>query len=311
MTVSIVRMDIVKLQHAWPLPRNKCPLPSRLRALPPVCRIKILHRNPVGNREYDFHVVLDYKQSHASRQALERRVKAIEAYGGGIGWTDGDFGHGKTYQFRGPDGHLMELYYETEKYQPPEHLRPALKNQPQKNTGHGAAVRHLDHINFLSSNVKADGDFMVKALRLRLTEQILLDSGRHGALWYRAINKSYDVVYSHDALGAKGRLHHIAFSVDTFASIARAADIFVENGVKIEFAPSKHAINQTYFVYVIEPGGNRIEICAGGYLVLEPDFEPRYVDGSGTEEGPSLGKCHRFQFSYLRYSRYRTLAAAS
>ena len=209
-----------------------------------------------------------------SPQALERRVKAIEAAGYGGKWTEGDFGHGRSYQYRGPDGHLMELYYETEFYEPPEHLRPTLKNQPQKFTGHGAAVKTLDHINLFSSNPTADGEFAEKVLGLRKSEEILLDDGRHGAVWYRATNKSYDIVYSLDATGSKGRLHHISFAVESNDGIWRAANLFVDQGVFIEFAPAKHAINQTYFVYVIEPGGNRVEICAGGYLIFAPDWKP-------------------------------------
>ncbi len=209
-----------------------------------------------------------------SPQALERRVSAIEARGFGIGWIDGDLGHGKAYQFYGADGHVFELYYDTKFYQPPSHLQPVLKNQPQRFTGRGVSVKNLDHVNFLSSNVEADGEFIQQALGMRLTEQIVLDNGRHPGMWFRATNKSYDLVYTHDSTGSKGRLHHIAFSVDTNESIWRAADIFVENKVYIEFAPSKHAINQTYFVYVYEPGGNRIEICSGGYLVLAQDWEP-------------------------------------
>ena len=209
-----------------------------------------------------------------SPQALQRRVKAIEDAGFAGQWIEGDFGHGKAYQYRGPDGHLMELYYETEFYQPPETLRPALKNQPQKFTGHGAAVKTLDHVNLFSSNPTADGEFAQNVLGLRLSEQIVLDNGGHGAVWYRATNKSYDLVYSLDATGSKGRLHHIAFSVDTNEGIWRAANLFVDHGVFIEFAPSKHAINQTYFVYVLEPGGNRIEICSGGYMIFAPDWQP-------------------------------------
>ncbi|WP_462412986.1 catechol 2,3-dioxygenase [Neobacillus sp. Marseille-QA0830] len=209
-----------------------------------------------------------------SPQALERRVKAIEATGLGIGWIDGDKGHGKAYQYKGPDGHLMELYYDSNYYDPPEHLRPTLKNQPQKFTGHGAAVKSLDHINYLSSNPEADGDFAEQFLGLKLTEQIQLDNGRRPGVWYRAANKSYDVVYTQDATDSKGRFHHIAFAVDTNEGIWRAANLFVDHNVFIEFAPSKHAINQTYFVYVYEPGGNRIEICSGGYLVLAPDWKP-------------------------------------
>jgi catechol 2,3-dioxygenase len=209
-----------------------------------------------------------------SPQALERRVKAIEATGLGIGWIDGDIGHGKAYRYHGPDGHIMELYYESNYYQPPEHLRPTLKNQPQKFTGHGAAVKTLDHINYLSSDPEADGDFTEKVLGLKLTEQIQLNDGTRPGVWYRAMNKSYDVVYTKDATGSKGRFHHIAFAVESNEAIWRAANLFVDHNVFIEFAPSKHAINQTYFVYVYEPGGNRIELCSGGYLVLAPDWKP-------------------------------------
>ena len=41
-----------------------------------------------------------------SAQALERRAKAIEAAGLGLGWSNGDFGRGRSYRFRDPDGHV-------------------------------------------------------------------------------------------------------------------------------------------------------------------------------------------------------------
>ena len=76
-----------------------------------------------------------------SPEALERRAAAIEEAGLGTGWIDGDVGHGPAYTFTDPDGHPMELYYESERYDPPEHLRPSLKNQPQRYTGRGACVK--------------------------------------------------------------------------------------------------------------------------------------------------------------------------
>lgn len=209
-----------------------------------------------------------------SPQALKRRVRAIEESGRGIGWTDGDFGHGRSYHFRIPGGQLMELFYDAESYHAPEHLRPALKNQPQKNTGVGVSVRCLDHINYLSPDVELDGAYMEQQLKMRLSEEIVLDNGRRAAVWHRTTNKSYDAVFSLDTTGAHGRLHHFSYAVDNFESIGRAADIFLENGIHIEFAPSKHAINQTYFVYVYEPGGNRIEVSAGGYMIFAPDWKP-------------------------------------
>lgn len=224
-----------------------------------------------------------------SPEALERRAKALEKAGFGVGWIEGDYGHGRAYRFKGPDGHLHELYYETVKYVAPPELKPCLKNQPQKFTGRGAAVKHLDHINFLSSNPPADGDMMEELLGMRLTEQIKFKDGSRQAVWYSPNNKSYEVVFTKDATASKGRFHHIAMAVDSFAEIARAADIFCENDIHIEFAPSKHAINQTYFVYCYEPGGNRIEIAAGGYLVLQPDWEVISWDEDERARGQAWG----------------------
>ena len=64
-------------------------------------------------------------------EALERRVAALEAGGVEGAWLDGDLGHGRAYSFLDPDGHRMELFYESERYTAPPELRPALKNQPQ------------------------------------------------------------------------------------------------------------------------------------------------------------------------------------
>ena len=99
-----------------------------------------------------------------SPEALERRVAAIQAAGLGEGWSDGDVGHGPAYRFTDPDGHAMELYFETEKYVPPEHLRPALKNQPQRYVGRGAAVKRLDHVNVLAADVPPNREFACDAL---------------------------------------------------------------------------------------------------------------------------------------------------
>jgi hypothetical protein len=70
-----------------------------------------------------------------------------------------------------------------------------------------------------------------------------------------------------------GRLHHIAFATDTREDILRAADICLDHGVFIETGPHKHAIQQTFFLYVYEPGGNRIELCNPvARLIFAPDW---------------------------------------
>jgi catechol 2,3-dioxygenase len=209
-----------------------------------------------------------------SPEALTRRVTALEAAGVQGEWIEGDLGHGRAYSFLDPDGHRLELFYESERYQPPAELRPALKNQPQRYTGRGVCVRHLDHVNFLAVDPAENRAFSEQHLGLRLTEQIVLDNGVEAGVWLTSNQKSYEVVYTHDQTRTRGRLHHIAFFVDQREDVLRAADIFLEHGIVMESGPHKHAIQQTFFLYTWEPGGNRIEIASGGHMILAPDYEP-------------------------------------
>ena len=98
-----------------------------------------------------------------SPSALERRVAAIEASGLGVGWNSGDHGHGPAYEFRDPDGHRFELFFEQDRYVPPEELRPRLKNVPQRHVDRGAAVKRIDHVNVLASDVAANRRFAVSS----------------------------------------------------------------------------------------------------------------------------------------------------
>jgi catechol 2,3-dioxygenase len=210
----------------------------------------------------------------ASPQALQRRVKAIQALGAGIGWSDGDMAHGPAYRFHDPDGHVFELYFETRRYQPPANEQPALKNQAQRTPNRAIAPRRLDHINLLAVDVDAINRFLPEALGSRATEVIQLDDGTLGGCWFTCNNKSYDVAYTRDATNSRGRFHHVTYVVDQREHILQAADIFLEHGVHIETGPHKHAIQQTFFLYVWEPAGNRVELAnSGSRLVLAPDWE--------------------------------------
>jgi catechol 2,3-dioxygenase len=209
-----------------------------------------------------------------SPEALGRRVAAVEAVGLGQGWIDGDHGHGPAYRCTDPDGHVFELHYEIDRYVPPPELRPSLKNQPQRYVGRGAAVKRLDHVNVLAADVRPCRVFAQEQLGYRLHERIELDDGTESGAWLSASIAAHELIYTSDAYGAHGRLHHLAFWVDTREECLRAADIWLDNDVPIEAAPSKHAIAQGFFLYGIEPGGNRVEVTTGGYFVFDPEFEP-------------------------------------
>ena len=108
-----------------------------------------------------------------------------------------------------------------------------------------------------------------------VTEQIVLDDGTIAGTWTTFTNKGYDVVWSKDNTGSSGRLHHLSFAVDSRDDIIRAADLALEHGVHIETGPHKHTIQQSFFLYVWDPAGNRIELDnPGARLMLAPDWQP-------------------------------------
>ena len=169
---------------------------------------------------------------------------------------------------------MFELFYEAERYEAPDHLRPSWRNQPQRYVGRGAAVKRLDHVNVLAADVRANRTFAQDVLGYRLYERIEQDDGTETGAWMSLSIAAHELIYVADAYGANGRLHHLAFWVDTREECLRAADLFVDAGVPIEAAPSKHGVAQGFFLYGFEPGGNRIEVTTGGYFVYDPDFEP-------------------------------------
>ena len=137
-----------------------------------------------------------YALRAASPQALQRRVEAIKKSGCGKGWKDDNLGHGPAFCFTDPDGHQIEIYYETERYQPSAETKPALKNQASRYSDRGVGVRRLDHIALLAADVRANRQFMEETLGARLTEQIIFDDGSEKGAWVTFNNKSYDVTFA-------------------------------------------------------------------------------------------------------------------
>lgn len=225
----------------------------------------------------------------ASPEALARRVKGIEESGYKThGWVEGDAGHGAAFRFEDPFGHVFEIYYDTRWYQGEGADQAVLKNTASAFTG--AAPRRLDHLNLLSEDVSAFKRFMEVCLGSRVTEYIQLDNGRIGGCWFTVNNKTYDLACTEEHGGAQGRLHHVTYATDQREDILRAADHFLQQGVHIETGPHKHAIQGTFFLYVWEPAGNRVELAnAGARLIMAPDWQPICWTEADRKKGQAWG----------------------
>ena len=208
-----------------------------------------------------------------SAAVLQQLVEGLRAEGVQGTWRPPELGHGPAFRFHDPDGHAIEIYYETERYQPIGDHLPGFKNLPQRYIPSGIAPRHLDHVNLLAQDIGACRILFHELLGMRVTEQIVFDGEEMGA-WLAATNKSYDLAFTRDSTKAFGRFHHLTYRMDSREDVLRAADILTERGIFIETGPHKHSIGQTFFLYFYEPGGNRIEIGAGGYMIFDPDWQP-------------------------------------
>lgn len=213
-----------------------------------------------------------------SEEALKEAVKYLESTKFGIGWIEGDVGHGPAYRFKSPDGHLEEIFWQVDRCEIPEEKRSKWKNRPQKNHGRGISPRRIDHITLHSNDVKKDREFY-QSLGFRYNEGIYLDANDPESLeigaWLSVTNLSHDIAFLKGNGNTPGGFNHICYAVESREEVLLAADYIVESGYELEFGgPTRHALAEGFFFYVIEPGGNRFELYAGAHLIFSPDFGP-------------------------------------
>ena len=212
----------------------------------------------------------------SSPQALERRVKSLESTNLGIGWVENQKGHGRAYQFHNTDGHVNEIFWEAEYVQVAEGERSTLLNRPQRRPLHGVPARRIDHINLLCSDPKAMREFYEEHLGFRLREGVRAENDTvEVANWMSVTPLVHELAFMQDPTPHKGRLHHLCYWWGSPQHLADLADIFREHDIPIEAGPGKHGITQALYMYVFEPGGNRVELFGdSGYLILDPDWQP-------------------------------------
>ncbi|QJU55313.1 VOC family protein [Herbiconiux sp. KACC 21604] len=210
-----------------------------------------------------------------SKQALERRVRAIEQTGLGRGWVEGECGVGAAYEFALPDGAVQRLNWEVDYYEPPEQAQSRLLNRVQRRPLTGVPIKAIDHLNLMAGDVTANKEFCAEVLGFRLSEHIVMSDDVEAGAWMRLQTRSHDVAFTKDATGVGGRLHHVAFLYGNSQHLNDACDVLTDHGLELEAGPAHHGISQAEFLYVFEPGGNRIELVGQlGYQVHDPSFEP-------------------------------------
>jgi len=211
-------------------------------------------------------------------------------------------GQGEAIRFIMPHADApIELLWEIDKPLAAADQRSKLPTNSTRFWPTAAAVRRIDHINLSTARdeLAAAEDFAIDVLGFKRRECVRAGDGPVLGTWLSVTSQVHDLAITVDREGRTGRLNHLAFTMESFQDVARAADVMVEHDVHIDVAPGRHGVTQGFFFYVRDPGSDhRVELFAGGYQIFDPDWEPIVWDEADFAEGR-----HGLAFFGPRWSR--------
>lgn len=168
---------------------------------------------------------------------------------------------GERVRFELPTGHLIELFAEKTMI---GGTLPALNPEAwSPEAEHGIAPIRMDHILLYGPDIDAAHAIFKDVLGFYLVEHIVLEDESDLAIWLSCSNKAHDIAFvKHDE---PGKMHHIAFMLESWEKVLRAADLMSMNRVSIDIGPTRHGVTRGTTIYAFDPSGNRFETYCGGY----------------------------------------------
>lgn len=214
------------------------------------------------------------------REDLSRYKERIEASGYDATWIDAgsEPGQGEAVTFEWPASvpEYQELVYDIERGYDvfPEEERD-LKNDPTPKPNCGVGVRRIDHVNFDIDNADETTEFMTDVLDFNSYEEVVDESGTTQMAWLSPSALHHALAFA-DPGEPENVLGHLSYYVDggQAGELQRAADLLRKSDdVEITAGPGKHGVAQAQYLYYDEPTGNPMEIFAGSFFVLDPQWE--------------------------------------
>jgi catechol 2,3-dioxygenase len=175
-------------------------------------------------------------------------------------------GQGDAIRFESPSGHIFEIYAKMEKV---GNGLPLYNPAPMPTDLVGIAPPRLDHTLLTTENVGDVGTFMQQCLGFRLSEQLVSNEGHQLIAFFERSRQPHDIAFTR---GTNGGFHHMAFWLDSWNDVGRAADTLRMNGIDIDIGPTRHGITRGHTIYFFDPVGNRNEVFSGGYKT-DTDWE--------------------------------------
>jgi catechol 2,3-dioxygenase len=211
---------------------------------------------------------LGFKVEHLSDlDELGARIEAVGIATKRYGPGELGPGSGEVCRFRAPSGHTVDLVFAMEQV---GNNLPLNNPPPAPIELTGIAPPRIDHIFLMCEDVDGVTAFFREVLDFRLTEQIVADDGYQLVTFLERTHTPHDIAFM---TGPDGAFHHVAFWVDEWHDLRRAADLCAYHGVPIDAGPTRHGATRGCGLYFFDPAGNRNEVYTGGYW-FDPDDEP-------------------------------------
>ncbi|NTV10396.1 MAG: catechol 2,3-dioxygenase, partial [Zoogloea sp.] len=177
---------------------------------------------------------------------------------------------GERVRFEIPSGHLLELYWQkTDVGNGQPYVNPEAWIAKSE---HGIAPGRFDHILLYGPDIEKSQKLLQDVLGFYLVEHVVLEDGETDlAIWLSTSIKAHDIAFVRHP--EPGKVHHVAFLLESWEKVLRAADIMSMNRVSIDIGPTRHGVTRGTTIYAFDPSGNRFETFCGGYQSY-PDWKP-------------------------------------
>ncbi len=207
----------------------------------------------------------DAEEIEAYQQRLEAENISYERRDGT------EFGQTEGVRFKLPSGHEMEFVtvHDRSEYQlGTRHAHPRTR---------GILPLDNDHLGLMAEDVQGLSEFFRDVLGFKISEYVVPEPGQD--FWVMGFIRNGP--YHHDISIAAGdrTLHHYAVTVSSFEHIKVACDMLAGAGHTIELGPSRHPAGSNLFIYVVLPGGHRVEFSAE-MAFLRDDVPMKELDSS-------------------------------
>ena len=198
-------------------------------------------------------------------EELDRAKHHFEALGLPCRWIEAPF-QGRTLQTLDMLGTPIEIV--ASMTQQPRHDMDVQIHR-------GGAARRFDHYQITVPDVAKAAAFYT-SIGFRIADYMTIGDHPVG-VFLHVKDSHYDVVFMERDGPA---LHHSGYIIPDIQAMMRACDTAgaLGWGDCIEYGPGKHSLGHSYYVYLLDPDGHRVELLLPPIVYMDGDDKPAVWD---------------------------------